>query len=100
MGEFYDDPFTQAHKLSEDDKNKLESEITLSELKKSLDTANINSSVGPDGIPYKVYIIFWDILKIPLLNGFKFMVNQNKLQGLMRYGKIKLIPKKMLIYQK
>ena len=94
LGEFYDDPFTQAHKLSEDDKNKLESEITLSELKKSLDTANINSSVGPDGIPYKVYIIFWDILKIPLLNGFKFMVNQNELQGLMRYGKIKLIPKK------
>ena len=63
-------------------------------LKKSLDTANINSSVGPDGIPYKFYLIFWDILKIPLLNGFKFMVSKNKLRDLMRCGKIKLIPKK------
>lgn len=94
LGEFQNHPFTQAHKLSEEDKNALDSDITISELKKSLDTANINSSVGPDGIPYKFYLIFWDILKIPLLNGFKFMVSKNKLRDLMRCGKIKLIPKK------
>ena len=43
LGEFQNHPFTQAHKLSEVDKNALDSDITISELKKSLDTANIMS---------------------------------------------------------
>ncbi len=44
-------------KLSDKDKNKLDSEVTLGELFKALQSCK-DTAPGPDGIPYSVYKVF------------------------------------------
>jgi hypothetical protein len=54
--------------LSENTKRELEGEVTLEELKKSLNTSNMSSCPGWDGISYKCLANLWKFIKIPMLN--------------------------------
>jgi hypothetical protein len=80
-------------KVEEETRDSLEGEITLEELKKSLDSSNLNSSPGWDGVSYKFLRTFWEFLKYPMLN----MANESFRNGILPYalrtGMIKLIPK-------
>ena len=94
LGNNVNHPKILEHKLNNTDREKLEADISINELKESLCSANLNSSVGPDGIPYRMLVKFWDILSLPLLRGFKEMINKKQLRGMLRCGKIRLIAKK------
>ena len=55
-------PLLEQHKLSEEEKNDLEGEFTMEELKESLKQSNLDSSPGLDGISMKLYKRFWDLI--------------------------------------
>jgi len=83
-----------SRKLTELEKNDLDGNVTLDELKKSLDSSNFKSSSGWDGINYNVLKKYWGSLDILMGN----MVNESFREGVLpetyRVGLIKLIPKK------
>ena len=93
MGEHYDHPLCNLHKLSDEQKHDLDLPITLTELDLSLNTSNLKSSPGGDGISIKLINEFWAFLRIPLLNALNFMINKGKLSQNMRNSKITLIKK-------
>lgn len=93
FGEFSDHPLLQDFKLNEEDKVELGRPITLIELDKSLTSSNLNSACGADGIHIKAISKFWEFLRIPFLNGFNHMIEEQKLSPIMRCSKITLIPK-------
>jgi hypothetical protein len=80
-------------KLSEGTKQELEGEITMQELKKSLDSSNMSSCPGWDGISYKCLAKLWDYIKVPMLNMARESFREGILTNTLRTGMLKLIPK-------
>jgi exonuclease III len=78
--------------LSDEDKRNLDCEITLEELKKTLKECN-DSAPGPDGIPYSIYLHFWNRLGPVLLNSWQHSVKIGKLSDGQRLSTITLLPK-------
>ena len=81
-------------KLTEDEKNTLEGNITVAELKKSLDESNLKSSSGWDGISYNVIKKYWNDLDILMERMANESFRIGQLPETFRIGLIKLIPKK------
>ncbi len=92
-GEEWDRVQRQGKKLDENTKQELEGEITLEELKKSLDKSNMASCPGWDGVSYKCIQKLWEFLKIPMLNMANESFHSGMLPDTLRTGLIKLIPK-------
>ena len=61
---------TTLPKLSEQDKNAVEGELTLSECWEALKSFENNKSPGNDGIPAEFYRAFWPDIKHLLGNSF------------------------------
>ncbi len=80
-------------KLGEDVKQGLEGEVTLEELKKSLDSSNMSSCPGWDGVSYKLLLRLWEWIKIPMLNMTRESFQEGMLTSTLRTGMLKLIPK-------
>ena len=66
--------FNNLPQVSPDDKIMLETPLTLTELNNALLTCK-ESSPGPDGIPYKVYKDFWDILGPKILADNSYVIS-------------------------
>ena len=81
-------------KLTEDEKNTLEGNITVAELKESLDKSNLKSSSGWDGISYNVIKKYWNDLDILMERMANESFRIGQLPETFRIGLIKLIPKK------
>jgi hypothetical protein len=64
-------------KLTEEERDSLEGEVTLDKLKKALDSSNFGSTSGWDGISFKVIRKFWDMLCGPMLK----MINETFREG-------------------
>jgi hypothetical protein len=54
-------------KLTKEERTELDMPITLLELEQSLNSANMKSAPGPDGITNPFIKYFWDLFKVPLL---------------------------------
>ncbi len=80
-------------KLNEEVKESLEGKITLEELKKSLDSSNLSSCPGWDGISYKCLTKLWENIKVPLVNMANESFERGELSPTLRTALIKLIPK-------
>ena len=93
LGGLVNDPLYRNQILTNEDREALEGEITLLELEKSLNSSNFNSSCGIDGIPMSVLHKFWDLIKVPIRNGFNYMIRKKELSSLMRCTRLRLIPK-------
>jgi hypothetical protein len=78
--------------LSNEDRNNLDCEITLEELEITLKDRK-DSAPGPDGIPYSMYLHFWNKLEPILLNAWKHSVLTGKLSNGQRLSTITLLPK-------
>ncbi len=65
-------PEVQNAKLSEAEKIELDAPLTLEELTKSINKANLKSTPGPNGISNKFIKRYWDFLKHPLLKYANF----------------------------
>ncbi len=80
-------------RLGENIKQELEGEVTMEELKKSLDSSNMSSCPGWDGISYKCIARLWEFIKIPMLNMTRESFREGILTNTLRTGMLKLIPK-------
>ena len=81
-------------KLTIDEREELESPITLQELEKSLSEANMASAPGTDGISNKFIKHFWHLFQKPLLDYSNHCFETGTLTDSFRGAKIRLIPKK------
>ncbi len=84
----------QNKKLNEEEKNDLEGNVTIEEVKTALDGSNFESSSGWDGISFKVLRKFWNILSEPMLKMIQETFREGELMETFKLGLIKLIPKK------
>jgi len=89
LDSFYD-PDTPS--LTDEDRRNLDSPITLDELQKTLRTCK-DSSPGPDGIPYKIYKNFWEVLGPFSLRCWNYSCNRGTLPESQRNSSITLLPK-------
>jgi hypothetical protein len=80
-------------KLEDNLRDELEGEVTIEELKKSLDSSNNASCPGWDGISYKCLERLWEHIKVPMRNMAKESFENGTLSSTLRTGIIKLIPK-------
>ncbi len=79
----------QNKKLNEEEKNDLEGNITIEEVKKALDGSNFESSSGWDGISFKVLRRFWNILCEPMLKMIRETFGVGDLMETFKLGLIK-----------
>jgi hypothetical protein len=80
-------------RLDEGTREELERGVTMEELKKSLDSSNMLSCPGWDGISYKCLGKLWEFIKVPMLNMAKESFDNGLLSSTLRTGMLKLIPR-------
>ena len=90
--EFFNSVTTQ--KLSEQEKQFCETEITINELYKNLKTFQKNRSPGLDGLTAELYISFWHELKSKLIQVYEDSFIRGILPETMRVGVVTLLEKK------
>ncbi len=71
---------------------KLDENFTSAELEQTLKACN-ESAPGPDGITYKYYEVFWDVLGKFLLEAWEFSISIGQLPLSQRQSTITLLPK-------
>jgi hypothetical protein len=81
-------------KLNENEKIRLEQEISREELDLALEGANPSSAAGIDGISTKFIKRYWDIFREPLFKYARTVFAKGNLTRTFRTAIIKLIPKK------
>ncbi len=81
-------------KLTNNERDELEQEITVADLTKSINGANMASAPGADGVSNKFIKNFWDYFKAPLLKLCRYCFEKNEMPLVFRTANIKLIPKK------
>jgi exonuclease III len=92
-------PLVAGSKLTADEKDRLDSPLTLEELDQSMDKCNLRSALGIDGLRNIFIKRFWHYLRRPLYNYALCCYEKGKLTTNFRSASIKLIPKKGNISQ-
>ncbi len=87
-------PTVLGSKLTVDEKNNLDSPLTVDELDRSLKMSNMRSAPGVDGFSYRFISEFWNYFRIPLFNCASEGLENSALPDFFRTAIIKLIPKK------
>lgn len=80
--------------LGEEDKELLNRDISIEELELSLKSMKKGKTPGSDGIPPELYLRFWHILGIHLLEGLQDSLQRGILSPNQRRSVITMIPKK------
>jgi len=94
LGEVNNNPIVENAKLTENEKLDLESSLTVEELTKSINGANMASAPGADGVSNRFIQHFWAFFKTPLLRLCNQSFDEGELPLFLRTANIKLIPKK------
>ena len=81
-------------KLSQEDSNSCETDISLDEIYDTLQTCSDNKSPGSDGFPCEFYKAFWPEIKHLLYESYKHALVCENLSAIQKQGIISLIPKK------
>jgi hypothetical protein len=87
-------PVVQNSRITVQERNELESPLTLQELDESLADCNMRSAAGADGFSNKLIKACWQVLRIPLYNYALHCYNTGILTTNFRSACFKLIPKK------
>jgi len=88
----YDELLSDLPTLNQEDRNMLDAEITLDELRRVLNGCG-ESAPGPDGIPYKIYRILWQQIGQILLDSWKYSLIKGHLPDDQKLSVITLLPK-------
>jgi len=88
------DPIVVNAKLTNEEREALESDITEIELTQSINNANLSSAPGADGISNRFIKNFWEFFKRPLLKLCQTCHLEGRLPTFLKTANIKLIPKK------
>ena len=83
----------QLPKLSDDDKENLEGELTIPECRQILKTFNFGKSPGEDGFTVEFYIKFFELLAFDLVESLNTAYSRGQLSISQRRGVVTLIPK-------
>jgi exonuclease III len=89
-----DEGWVEGRKLTEEERDSLEGEVTLVELERALETSNLKSTSGWDGLSFKVLQKFWGDVKGLTLKMVNETFREGELTETFKMGLIKLIPKK------
>ena len=81
-------------KLSEVDKNYLETPLTKNEVYCAVKSMKTNKTPGLDGLPVEFYIVFWNDICDLLIESFNFSLANGIMSSSQRNGVITLLPKK------
>ncbi len=81
-------------KLSDSQKQDLESPISKSELYNTLISMKHNKTPGLDGLPVEFYIVFWPDICDVLINSYNYSLDNGIMSQSQRNGVITLLPKK------
>jgi hypothetical protein len=81
-------------KLTEPEKNTLDSELNIEELDEALKQSNFKSAPGRDGFSNNFIRHFWKIFRTPLYAVAKSGLNNDNLPDAFLSADLKLIPKK------
>jgi hypothetical protein len=87
-------PIVANSKLTDEQREHLDRDLTFEELEKALGEANLKSAPGIDGYSTKFIKKFFYILGRPLFNCCKLCLDEESLIDLFSTAQIKLIPKK------
>ncbi len=90
--ENYDDLFSELPTLNQEDRDFIDKEITLDELRLVVRGCE-DSAPGPDGLSYKVYKKLWNQLGPFLLDAWKYSFVKGLLPNDQRLSIITLLPK-------
>ena len=94
LGQVAQNPVVTGSKLTIEEKNSLEQELTIEELDNSVDKAKSKSAPGADGISNEFIKEYWIFFRKPLFRLAQHCYNNNTLTDPFRSAEIKLIPKK------
>ena len=83
----------QLGKLSDDDKESLEGELTITECRQILKTFNFGKSSGEDGFTVEFYTKFFELLASDLVESLNTAYSRGELSISQRRGVVTLIPK-------
>jgi len=84
----------KASKLTQQEKDELDSPLSIEELDKSLKKVNMKSAPGIDGYSYRFITKFWEFFRVPLFNCATECLENGQLPASFATAQIKLIPKK------
>ena len=84
----------RASKLTAQEKDELDSPLSIEELDRSLKKVNMKSAPGIDGYSYRFITKFWELFRVPLFNCASECLGNGKLPASFATAQIKLIPKK------
>ena len=87
-------PVVTGSKLTDEQANSLEGEITLNELDTSIKEAKLRTAGGADGISNAFLKKFWRYFRVPLCNYANECFENGTLSKSFNTGSIRLIPKK------
>ena len=93
LGEHRNDPSIQNFKISNEEREALESFFTEEELLEALKTSNKKSASGLDGIGFATLDKFWPLVKNTMLKAFNKMIENKQLKGMMLFSKVRLLRK-------
>ena len=80
-------------KLNDDESSNLDNKISLDELNKQIFSTSNNKSPGPDGFTNEFFKIFWDEIKLPLLELMNHFAETQNIPENFLLGIITCIPK-------
>jgi len=84
--------FDSCPKLSDNDKDNMDKEITLEEMYKALKTCK-DSAPGPDGIPYSVYKTFWPQIGSIIKESWDYSIKMGIIPNSHKESIITILPK-------
>jgi exonuclease III len=94
LGDTVNHPEVLGSKLSENEREELEQDLTILEFDKAVESAKNNTAPGIDSISNKFIKTFWPFFRKPLFDYTKHCYNKGTLTDNFRSAKIRLIPKK------
>jgi len=87
-------PQIKATRLTQTEKDSLDSPLSIEELDRSLKQVNIKSAPGVDGFSYRFIKKFWTNFRIPLFNCATESLENGTMPDFFASAQIKIIPKK------
>jgi hypothetical protein len=94
LSDILDHPAVLDSKLNQDERERLDSDLSISEFDDAIKEIKTNTSPGIDGISNRFIKKFWKLFRCPLFKYATFCLNKGELTENFRSAKVRLIPKK------
>jgi hypothetical protein len=94
LGDLVNHPALRGCMLNEEEKTRLEADVTIGELDEAVEKINLGSAPGIDGLNNRFIKKFWSLFRVPLYEYTVECIANKRLTGTFRTALIRLIPKK------